>query len=174
MSEPVESDRLAAARSKAAADAKAKAEALAKRKAESAAAAKLLAERKIYAAREANEKAERHARALVVDTDIGWNPDDIVAMWALSMLVLRTRARVLVISSDEMYPQTPRHQLMQRVIAAVAEDVTELGWDRVRPKSILLVLVRVEHVPLRSSTPLSECSGGATFSHQDRSWPPMP
>jgi hypothetical protein len=130
MSEPA-TDRLAAARSRAAADAKVKAEALAKHKAECAAAAKLQAERKVYAAREANEKAERCARALVVDTGIGWNPDEIVAVWAVCMHTLRSRTRVLIISSDEVYPQTPRHQLVQRVIGAVSEDVKDLGWDEV-------------------------------------------
>ena len=131
MGESLKDDRVSAARSRAAADAKAKADAIAKKKAESAAAAKLKAERKAYAAREASEKAERTARALVFDTDIGWNPDDIIAVWALCMHTLRSRTRVLIISSDEIYPQTPRHQLIQRVVHAVYEDVKDLGWDRV-------------------------------------------
>jgi hypothetical protein len=124
--------RRAAARSNAAAAAKAKADAIAKAKAESAAAAQLKAERKAYAAREASEKAERCARALVVDTDIGWNPQGIIAVWAVCMNVLRSRTRVLIISSDEQYPINPRHQLIQRVIGAVSEDVKGLGWDQVR------------------------------------------
>lgn len=67
MGEALKEERVAAARSRAAADAKAKADDLAKKKAESAAAAKLKAERKAYAAREASEKADRCARALVVE-----------------------------------------------------------------------------------------------------------
>jgi hypothetical protein len=137
MGESVKEDRLSAARGKAAADAKAKADAIAQKKAESAAAAKLQAERKAYAAREATEKAERGARALVVDTDIGWNPDDVIAVWALCMHTLRSRTRVLIISSDEIYPQNPRHQLIQRVINAVSEDVNDLGWDRVSNQHFL-------------------------------------
>jgi hypothetical protein len=125
-------ERIAAARSRAAADAKTKADAIAKKKAESAAAAKIKAERKVYAAREAAENAEKHARALVVDTSIGWNPDSIIAVWALCMHTLRSRTRVLIVSSDEIYPQNPRHQLIQRVIDAVSEDVRDLGWDQVR------------------------------------------
>lgn len=131
MGESLKDDRVSAARSRAAADAKSKADDIAKKKAESAAAAKLKAERKAYAAREASENAERTARALVFDSDIGWNPDDIIAVWALCMHTLRSRTRVLIISSDEIYPQTPRHQLIQRVVHAVYEDVRDLGWDRV-------------------------------------------
>jgi hypothetical protein len=137
MSEPTKDDsvaaeaRRAAARSNAAAAAKTKADAIAKAKAESAAAAQLKAERKAYAARDTAEKAERCARALVVDTVIGWNPQDIIAVWAVCMNVLRSRTRVLIISSDEEYPTNPRHQLIQRVIGAVAEDIKALGWDQV-------------------------------------------
>jgi hypothetical protein len=132
MGEIVLEDRLSAARSRAAADAKAKADVIAKKKAESAAAAKLKIERHAYAAREASEKAERCARALVVDTDIGWNPDDVIAVWALCMHTLRSRTRVLIITSDEAYPQNPRHQLVLRIVNAVSEDISDLGWDRVR------------------------------------------
>ena len=132
MGEALREERVAAARSRAAADAKAKADDIAKKKAESAAAAKLKAERKAHAAREATEKADRCARALVVETDIGWNPDDIIAIWAVCMHTLRSRTRVLIISSDEMYPQNPRHQLIQRVVHAVFEDAKDLGWDEVR------------------------------------------
>ena len=174
MSEPATGDRLAAARSRAAADAKAKAEALARRKAESAAAAKLQAERKAYAAREAEEKAERCARALVVDTDIGWNPDDVVAMWALCLHTLRSRTRVLVISSDEFYPQTPRLQLIHRVIAAVAEDAKDQGWDRVRLKPRFSFFLHIAQSPSRCSPPPSECGAGATVSHQDRGGSALP
>jgi hypothetical protein len=131
MGEALKEERVAAARSRAAADAKAKADDIAKKKAESAAAAKLKAERKAYAAREATEKADRCARALVVETDIGWNPDDIIAIWAVCMHTLRSRTRVLIISSDEMYPQNPRHQLIQRVVHAVLGDVQDLGWHEV-------------------------------------------
>ena len=76
-------------------------------------------------------KKPTDARALVVETDIGWNPDDIIAIWAVCMHTLRSRTRVLIISSDEMYPQNPRHQLIQRVVHAVLGDVQDLGWHEV-------------------------------------------
>jgi hypothetical protein len=67
------------------------------------------------------------------------------------MHTLRSRTRVLIISSDEIYPQTPRHQLIQRVVHAVSEDVKDFGWDRVS-KVLYSAFLCVEHIYIISPT----------------------